>query len=92
MTDKEKNLDQNETTEVLVEGHFGPQSAPLASTPLDLARLGLNQVAYIRRSLVDDVPMWTIHSASGAPLGAAQNLDQAWGAVMQHDLEPVHVH
>lgn len=92
MTDKDKDLNETEVTEELSEGHFGPQPAPLASTPVDLARLGLNQVAYIRRSVVDNVSVWTIHSASGVPLGAAENLDQAWGAVMQHDLEPVHVH
>ena len=67
MADKEKNLDEIEMTEDMVEGHFGPQSAPLASTPVDLARLGLNQVAYIRRSVVDNVSVWTIHSASGVP-------------------------
>ncbi len=62
------------------------------ATPLDLARLGLRELAYIRRALVNDVPMWTIHSAAGVPLGAAQSFDQAWAAVRQNDLEPVRVH
>ena len=63
-----------------------------ASTPLDLARMGLSEIAYIRRAIVNDVPMWTIHSAAGDPLGTAQSFDQAWVAVKQNDLEPVRVH
>lgn len=62
------------------------------STPMDLARVGLDEIAYIRRAMVNDVPMWTIHSAAGVPLGAAQSFDQAWAAVRQNDLEPVRVH
>ncbi|GEM_PF-250119 len=91
MNDKDRNLTPA-TEESALEDHFGPQAIPLASTEVDLARLGLNEVAYIRQSLVDNVPMWTIHSASGTPMGAAHNLEQAWGAVVQHDLQPVHVH
>jgi len=62
------------------------------STPLDLARLGLSEFAYIRRAVVNDVPMWTIHSAAGDPLGAAESFDLAWAAVRHNDLQPVRVH
>ena len=62
------------------------------ATPLDLARLGLSEIAYIRRAIVNDMPMWTIHSAAGDPLGAAHSFDQAWAAVKQNDMEPVRVH
>ena len=64
----------------------------LASTPIDLARVGLNQIAYLRRDIVDDATVWNIHSATGHPLGAAPTLEQAWGAVVQNDLQPVFVH
>jgi hypothetical protein len=37
-----------------------PQPDAHASTPLDLARMGLSELAYIRRAAVNDVPMWTI--------------------------------
>ncbi|MEQ9448527.1 MAG: hypothetical protein RLN70_06390 [Rhodospirillaceae bacterium] len=80
--------DENAATEET----FGLQPGPFASTPVDLARLGLNEVAYVRRSIVDNALVWTIYSASGVPLGAAQEFEQAWGAVKQHDLEPVYVH
>ena len=62
------------------------------ATPVDLARIGVSEIAYIRRAIVNDMPMWTIHSASGDPLGAAHSFDQAWAAVKQNDLEPVRVH
>lgn len=61
-------------------------------TPVDLAKLGVSEIAYIRRAIVNDMPMWTIHSASGDPLGAAHSFDQAWAAVKQNDMEPVRVH
>ena len=63
----------------------------LASTPLDISRLGLNQIAYLRRTVVDDEPIWSIYSAMGHPLGAAPSLEQAWGAVVQNDLQPMFV-
>ena len=92
MINKDKDLNERESAEELVEERSGTHVAPLASPPVGLAQLGLNQVAYIRRSVVNNISTWTIHSASGAPLGTAENLDQAWGAVMQHGLEPLHVH
>jgi hypothetical protein len=70
----------------------GGQVLRMASTPIDIARLGLNQLAYVRRAVIDDVPVWSIHSAMGHPLGAAPTLEQAWGAIMQNDLQPVFVH
>ena len=67
-------------------------TAESGATPLDLARLGLSEIAYIRQAIVNDAPMWTIHSAAGDPLGAAHSFDQAWATVRQNDLEPVRVH
>src|SRR5262245_36243368 len=69
-----------------------PLSTQVASTPLDLAKMGLTEIAYIRRAVINDTPVWSIHSAAGHPIGAAESFDQAWAAVKQHDLEPVRVH
>jgi len=52
-----------------------------AVTSTDLARVGLNEIAYIRQAVVNDEEVWAIFSASGDPIGAAQTFDQAWGAV-----------
>jgi hypothetical protein len=68
-----------------------PLTTDVASTPLDLAQLGLTEIAYIRRATINNTPVWSIHSAAGHPLGAAESFDQAWAAVKQHDLEPVRV-
>jgi hypothetical protein len=67
-------------------------STALGSTSVDLIRLGLNQIAYILRARINDVPVWSIHSASGDPIGAADSFDRAWVAVRQHDMEPLRVH
>ena len=65
--------------------------APVGSTPVDLAQMGLAEMAYIRKTLVNDQTVWSIHSAAGHPLGATQSFEQAWAAVKQHDLEPMRV-
>ena len=65
---------------------------PVASATVDFARMGLNQVAYVRQAIVNDAPMWSIHAATGDTLGAAETFEQAWGAVIQNNLEPLRVH
>lgn len=70
----------------------GAHGSNAGATPIDLARLGLNEIAYIRPAIVNDEQVWAIFSASGDPIGAAQSFDQAWGAVRQHDMEPARVH
>ena len=59
---------------------------------VDLARVGLNEIAYIRPAVVNDEDVWAIFNAAGDPIGAAPTFDQAWGAVRQHDMEPTRVH
>jgi hypothetical protein len=65
---------------------------PVGSATVDFARMGLNQIAYVRQSFVDDKPVWSIHAATGDTLGAADTFEQAWGAVVQNNLAPVRVH
>ena len=64
----------------------------VASTSVDFSRLGITEMAYIRETVVNDLPMWGIFSAAGDPLGAAASFDQALAAVQQHDLRPMRVH
>ena len=92
MFDKDVDIkNENEDADDAVVSASAPLPA-LASATVDLASLGLAEIAYVRRALVNDVPMWTIHSAAGHPLGAAHSFEQAWTAVKQNDLEPVRVH
>jgi len=91
--DFDKDLDLDVGEETSADSHAGESSAVFGgATQVDLVRLGLSEIAYIRRAMVNDVPMWTIHSAAGDPLGAAHSFDQAWAAVKQNDMEPVRVH
>lgn len=87
--DADDSNDAEEGNESL--GAFPVVTTDMASTPIDLARIGLNQIAYIRRSVVDAQPVWSIHSAAGHPLGAALTFEQAWGAVVQNELQPMYV-
>ncbi|PHY01578.1 MAG: hypothetical protein CK529_01680 [Rhodospirillaceae bacterium] len=64
----------------------------VASAMVDFSRLGLNQVAYVRQAMVNDMPMWSIHAATGDTLGSAETFAQAWVAVKQNNLEPLWVH
>lgn len=64
----------------------------LASTPVNLAKLGLHEVAYVRPAIVDNVQVWSIHNAAGDAVGVAPTFNQAWAAIVQNDLQPVSVH
>ncbi len=94
MLDKDLDSQEDNFDEDVADHIFAPTllTAESGATPMDLARVGISEVAYIRRAIVNDVAMWTIHSAAGDPLGAAHSFDLAWAAVKQNDLEPVRVH
>ena len=58
----------------------------------DLENWGLQHVASLRRAEVDGVRGFAICSASGQMIGFSVNRNQAIGAIVQNDLEPVSVH
>ena len=91
----EKDIDTNvelEDDDDLDTPHPHTTLVVSGGTEVDLAKLGVSEIAYIRRAMVNEMPMWTIYSAAGDPLGAAHSFDQAWAAVKQNDMEPVRVH
>jgi hypothetical protein len=61
-------------------------------TAQDLALWGLQDVAYVKRVVVNDAVGWSIHGADGTAIGVAPDRLVAFAAVKQHDLEPVSVH
>ncbi len=61
-------------------------------TPQDFAAMGMQQVAYIRPTLVNGVTAFAIHAADGTQIGMAPNRDVAFAAVLQNELEPVSLH
>jgi hypothetical protein len=61
-------------------------------TPQDFAAMGMEQLAYIRPTLVNGVAAFSIHAADGTQIGIAPNREVAFAAVVQHELEPVSLH
>ena len=58
----------------------------------DLADWGLDEIAYIKKDVVDDSPVWSIYAAEGTRMGYAANRDVALAIASQNDLIPMSVH
>ena len=58
----------------------------------EFALLGMQDVAYIRRVVVNDEAGFAIHAADGTEVAILPSRDLAFATVRQHDLEPVSVH
>ncbi|HXA71161.1 MAG TPA: DUF1150 family protein, partial [Stellaceae bacterium] len=61
-------------------------------SPREFAVLGMNDLAYVKRVVVNDEPRFAIHSADGTQLALLPNEDIAYATVRQNDLEPMSVH
>ena len=60
-------------------------------SPQDFALVGLQQVAYIKPTVVDGVSGFSIHAADGTQIGMAESRDIAFAAVKQDGLELVNL-
>ena len=58
----------------------------------EFALLGMQDMAYIRRVVVNDEAGFAIHAADGTEVAVLPSRDLAFATVRQHDLEPVSVH
>ncbi len=58
----------------------------------DLAILGLRDLAYVTRVVVDGQHVYSIHAADGTMIDVMDDRDLAFAAARRHDLEPVSVH
>jgi hypothetical protein len=62
----------------------------------DFLALGLREVAYVKPIAVGDGEgsrlVFAIHTANGAAVGAAETQEQAFAAIRENGLEPVHLH
>jgi hypothetical protein len=58
----------------------------------DFARLGVEDVAYLRPVVLNGAAAFSIHAADGTPIGAAPNAQLAAAAIRQHEMEPALVH
>jgi hypothetical protein len=54
--------------------------------------ISLQEMAYIRRVVINDAPAFEVRAADGTPMAVMPDLQVARAAVRQHDLEPLSVH
>ncbi|HTS93876.1 MAG TPA: DUF1150 family protein [Stellaceae bacterium] len=61
-------------------------------TPKEFALLGVNDVAYVKRVIVNDEVAFAIHSADGTQVAVMPDREVAFATIRQHELEPVSLH
>ena len=58
----------------------------------ELALFGMQDMAYIKRVVVDQTPGYAVHAADGTQIAVLPDREVAFATVRQHDLEPLSVH
>jgi hypothetical protein len=62
----------------------------------DFLAIGLKELAYVKPIAVGEGEgsrlIFAIHTANGAAVGAAETEEQAFAAIRENGLEPVHLH
>ena len=58
----------------------------------EFALLGMDDVAYVKRVVVNDEVKFAIFGADGTQLALAPGEELAYATIRQNDLEPVSVH
>lgn len=58
----------------------------------DLAKIGVNSIAYIKERIVDDRSLWFIYAAEGTQLAYTDDKNKAISLVLDNELVPVSVH
>ncbi|MCR9077259.1 MAG: DUF1150 domain-containing protein [bacterium] len=66
--------------------------AQLAISPVDLGKLGLNQVAFIKPVVEEDGAHFVVHAADGTAVHTFATRELAELAIRQHDLQALSVH
>lgn len=65
---------------------------PKSITQHDLAALGLDEVAYVRRVVIQGEELYAIMAANGRQIGLAPDYTQAVGAIHDHNLGHAPLH
>jgi len=61
-------------------------------TPREFAVLGLQDVAYVKRVIVNEAPAFAVCAADGTQIAVVGSYEVALATIRQHDLEPLSVH
>ena len=58
----------------------------------DLNQWGIDDVAYLKKDIVDNEEVWSIYAAEGTRMGYAADRQVAMALISQNDLTPMSVH
>ncbi len=58
----------------------------------ELALLGMQDLAYVKRVVIDGVAGYAVHAADGTQIAMLPNREVAFATVRRNDMEPVSVH
>jgi hypothetical protein len=61
-------------------------------TPKEFALLGVEDMAYVKRVMVNGAAAYAIHAADGTEMAVLADRDLAFATLRQHNLEPLSVH
>ena len=61
-------------------------------SPQDFLLLGVNDLAYVKKGLVDDKEAYLVFSADGTKIAVMGDREIAFAAVRQNGMEPLSVH
>lgn len=61
-------------------------------SPNEFVLLGMQNLAYVKRVVVDDTPAYAVFAADGTQVATVADRDAAFVLVRQHEMEPVSVH
>lgn len=61
-------------------------------SPQELAMLGMQDVAYVKRVVVNDEALYVVFAADGTEITKLADRAVAFATIRQHDVEPVSVH
>jgi hypothetical protein len=58
----------------------------------ELGLLGMEDLAYVKRVVVDGTDAFAVHAANGTQIAVMADREVAFAVVRQHEMEPVSVH
>ena len=58
----------------------------------ELALFGMQDLAYVKQVLVNDVAAYAVHAADGTQIAVLPDREIAFATIRQHELEPLSVH
>ena len=61
-------------------------------SPGEFARLGIEQIAYVRQVVVNGVVSYAVHAADGSQITLLPSRELAAASLMQHGIEALSVH